>query len=67
MNKPEYVKLDNELYKINTDFRVAIECNKIAQDKKISDIERGYAIVYKLFGEKRARMCEDGQTFRIRN
>lgn len=51
MNKPEYVKVDDKLYKINTDFRVAIECNKIAMDKKIGDTERALAIIYKLFGE----------------
>ena len=51
MNKPEYVKVDDKLYKINTDFRVAIECNKIAMDKKIGDYERALAIIYKLFGE----------------
>lgn len=52
MNNPEYVKVDDELYKINTDFRIAIECNKIARDKKIGDYERALAIIYKLFGEK---------------
>lgn len=52
MNNPEYVKVDNKLYKINTDFRVAIECNNIAQDKSISDYERALAILYKLFGEE---------------
>ena len=52
MNNPEYVKLDNSLYKINTDFRVAIECNNIALDVSIGDYERALAIVYKLFGEK---------------
>lgn len=62
MNRPEYVKVDNELYKINTDFRVAIECNNIIQDKNIGDTERGLAIVYKLFGEKRFRLHENGQT-----
>jgi hypothetical protein len=51
LNKPEYVKVDDKLYKINTDFRVAIECNKIATDKKIGDTERALAIIYKLFGE----------------
>lgn len=51
MNKPEYVKVDDKLYKINTDFRMAIECNKIAMDKKIGDYERALAIIYKLFGE----------------
>lgn len=51
MNNPNYVKVDDKLYKINTDFRVAIECNKIAQDTKIGDYERAMAIIYKLFGE----------------
>lgn len=51
MNNPQYVKIDDELYKINTDFRVAIECNKIARDATIGDYERGMAIIYKLFGE----------------
>ena len=52
MNKPEYIKIDGELYKINTDFRVALECNKIAEDENIGDYERALAIIYKLFGER---------------
>lgn len=52
MNNPKYVKVDNELYNINTDFRIALECNKIAQDKNIGNYERALAIIYKLFGEK---------------
>ena len=51
MSNPEYVKVDNELYKINTDFRVALECNTIAENKSIGDYERALAIVYKLFGD----------------
>ena len=51
MNNPQYVKVDDKLYKINTDFRVALECNKIAEDKSIGDYERALAIIYKLFGE----------------
>lgn len=51
MNNPNYVKVDDKLYKINTDFRVAIECNKIAQNTKIGDYERAMAIIFKLFGE----------------
>ena len=53
LNKPEYVKLDNgKLLKINTDFRVAIECDTIARNKNIGNFERALAIVYKLFGEE---------------
>ena len=51
MNKPEYVKVNDKLYKINTDFRVALECNKIAEDNNIGDVERSLAIIYKLFGD----------------
>lgn len=51
-NYPEYVQIKNERYKINTDFRVAIECNRIAQDETIGDYERALAIIYTLFGDK---------------
>ena len=51
MSNPYYVKVDEKKYKINTDFRVALECNKIARDNKISDLERALAVIYKLFGE----------------
>ena len=52
MNNPEYVKIGDKKYKINTDFRVAIECNNIAQDDSIGDVERPLAIIYKLFGDE---------------
>lgn len=52
MNNPEYVKVNDKKYKINTDFRVALECSKIAEDKEISDIERALALIYLLFGDK---------------
>lgn len=52
MNNPEYVKVGDKKYKINTDFRVAIECNNIAQDDSIRDTERPLAIIYKLFGDE---------------
>ena len=51
MNYPEYVKINDKKYKINTDFRVAIECQEIATDETISDFERALAIIYKLFGD----------------
>lgn len=51
MNNPQYVKVDSKLYKINTDFRIALECNKIAEDETIGNLERAMAIIYKLFGE----------------
>lgn len=51
MNNPEYVKVGNKKYKINTDFRVAIECNEIAESEDINDVERPLAIIYKLYGD----------------
>ena len=50
-NYPEYAKISDKKYKINTDFRVAIECQSIATDDSISDYERALAIIYKLFGD----------------
>ena len=52
MNNPEYVKIGEKKYKINTDFRVAIECNEIAESNDVGDIERPLAIIYKLYGEE---------------
>ena len=51
MNYPKYVKIGEKKYKINTDFRVAIECQEIALDDSIGDFERALAIIYKLFGD----------------
>lgn len=59
LNNPEYVKVGDKKYKINTDFRVAIECNQIAQDDSISDTERPLAIIYKLFGDKGIDSADD--------
>ena len=52
MNYPRYAQIGNKKYFINTDFKVAIKCNEIAQDETIDDTERGLAIIYLLFGEK---------------
>lgn len=49
---PEYAEVNGKRYKINTDFRVAIECNRIAEDATIGDLERSLAIIYTLFGEE---------------
>lgn len=52
MNYPEYVEINRKRYKINTNFKVAIECNNIAMDTSIRDYERALAIIYKLYGEE---------------
>lgn len=49
---PEYAEINGKQYKINTDFRVAIECNRIAEDETISDLERSLAIIEMLFGDE---------------
>jgi len=58
---PEYVKVNEKIYKINTDFRVAIECNRIAEDIKIGDFERALAIIYLLFGDEGLNDVENHQ------
>lgn len=52
MDYPKYVEVNGKKYSINTDFRVAIECNRIATDDSIGDYERALAIIYVLFGEE---------------
>lgn len=50
-NYPQYAEVHGKKYKINTDYKVALRCNKISNDD-ISDEERGLAIIYLLFGEQ---------------
>lgn len=59
MENPQYVKIKDKKYKINSDFRIALECEKIAKDNKISDYERALAIIYKLFGDEGLNSHED--------
>ena len=49
---PEYVRVEGKLYKIDTNFKTAIECNRIAEDPNIGDFERVLGIIYTLFGEE---------------
>lgn len=52
MNNPEFAKINNKKYKINTDFRVAIKCNEISLDNRINNYEKTLAIIYLLYGEE---------------
>lgn len=52
MKNPTKIKVKDKIYKINSDFRVVLECNEISQDENIGDYERALAIIYKLFGEE---------------
>lgn len=56
---PEYAEVNGKRYKINTDYRVAIECNRIAEDKSIGDYERALAVIFKLFGEEGINSPDD--------
>lgn len=61
MNYPKYAQIEDRMYEINTDFKVAIKCNEIAEDTSISDTERALAIIYLLFGEKGLRSNDKEQ------
>lgn len=53
MNKyPEYIEVDTKRYKINTDFRLALECDDIFRDESIGNYEKILAIIYMLLGEE---------------
>ena len=45
------IQIEDTIYEANTDFRVAIKCNEIAQDETIGDFERVLGIICTLFGE----------------
>lgn len=61
LNNPEYVKVNGKKYKINTDFRIAIECDEIARDDFIGEYEKALAVIYKLFGNEGLRDFENHQ------
>lgn len=46
------IKIDDTIYEVNTDFRVAIECDRIARDKNIGNYERALGIICTLYGEQ---------------
>lgn len=56
---PTKVQIEDRVYPINTDFRVAIKCDSVARDSKITDIERSLAIIYLLYGEKGLNAIDD--------
>lgn len=58
---PEYAEVNGKQYKINTDFRVAIRCNEIAQDDTIGDFERALAVLYTLYGEEGITNTNDAE------
>lgn len=46
------VKIGDTIYPINTDFKVALKCDEIAQDESINSVEKTMSIIYLLFGDK---------------
>ena len=46
------IQIEDTIYEANTDFRIAIRCNEIAQDGTIGDFERVLGILFTMFGEK---------------
>lgn len=48
---PEFIQIKEKKYPINTDFKIALKCEKIARNTNINDLERGLALIYLLFGE----------------
>lgn len=60
MNKyPKFAEIDGKRYKINTDYRIALKCNDIVKDEKISNEERTLAIIYLIFGDEGLKNCKD--------
>lgn len=58
MSYPEYAKIGDKLYKINTDFKVAIRCEEVA-NSDVSDTERALAIIYLLYGDEGLKSPND--------
>ena len=46
------IQIEDTIYEANTDFRIAIECNRIAEDETISDCERALGVICTMFGEE---------------
>ena len=53
------IQIDDTIYTANTDFRIAIRCNEIAQDKTIGDYERALGIICTMFGDDGIDKCKD--------
>lgn len=49
---PEFAEIDGVQYKINTDYRVALNCFDAIEDENLNDISRAFAIITLLFGYK---------------
>ena len=52
MDTPQYAKVNDKLYKINTSYKVALKCDEIARDDSVGYYEKQLAILYLLFGDE---------------
>lgn len=50
-NYPKFAQVKDKKYKINTDYKIALKCEKVARSN-VSEQERALAIIYLLFGNK---------------
>lgn len=58
-NYPKFAEVKEKRYKINTDFKIALKCNEIAESDNISNEERSLAIIYLLFGDEGLKASEN--------
>lgn len=55
---PNFVQTKNKKYKINTDYRVALECDRVSRSD-ISSEERALGIIYLLYGDEGLENSQD--------
>jgi len=55
---PHYAGIRNKKYKINTDFRVALKCQEVA-NSDVKKEERALAIIYLLYGDEGLQNSND--------
>ena len=51
MSNPEYAKVNDKLYKINTDFKIALKCDEVYRSD-VREEEKMLAIIYLLYGDE---------------
>lgn len=59
MTYPEYAEVAGKRYKINTDYRVALQCFEVIEDTSICDEERALAVIFLLFGDTPTNQLEE--------
>ena len=57
-NYPRFAQIKDKKYKINTHYKIALDCEKVARSN-VSEEERALAIIYLLFGDKGLKDSEN--------